>query len=262
MLAHFETELAFAFSFWKFKDLDNPVSAHWAAEAVARADVILFSLPGHDLTPETMNWLDMCAQPRTKAEGAFALIVAERPTGSGGRAPLVPPAVCRTSVANGFPAAPAAGRGREARNISGTVGGMVERGPGRSRQQSLGIERVSGASSSPAQSGNDLVFPELMTGLASVERLRFSPLSLIRRSMLVVHVQVHVKPECVEAFKQATLANARESLKEPGVARFDVVQQQDDPTRFVLVEAYRDAVPPPPTRKRNIIRSGGTRSRR
>ena len=59
--------------------------------------------------------------------------------------------------------------------------------------------------------------------------------------MLVVHVQVHVKPETIEAFKQATLANARESLKEPGVARFDVVQQQDDPTRFVLVEVYRDA---------------------
>lgn len=59
--------------------------------------------------------------------------------------------------------------------------------------------------------------------------------------MLVVHVQVHVKPETIEAFKQATLANARESLKEPGVARFDVVQQQDDPTRFLLVEVYRDA---------------------
>jgi quinol monooxygenase YgiN len=59
--------------------------------------------------------------------------------------------------------------------------------------------------------------------------------------MLVVHVHVHVKPECVESFKQATLANARESLKEPGVARFDVVQQQDDPARFVLVEVYRDA---------------------
>jgi quinol monooxygenase YgiN len=57
--------------------------------------------------------------------------------------------------------------------------------------------------------------------------------------MLVVHVQVRVKSECVEAFKHATLANARESLKEPGVARFDVVQQQDDPTRWVLVEAYR-----------------------
>lgn len=59
--------------------------------------------------------------------------------------------------------------------------------------------------------------------------------------MLVVHVHVRVKPETVEAFKQATLANARDSLNEPGVARFDVVQQQDDPTRFVLVEVYRDA---------------------
>jgi len=57
--------------------------------------------------------------------------------------------------------------------------------------------------------------------------------------MLVVHIQVHVKPESIEAFKQATLANARESLKEPGIARFDIVQQQDDPSRFVFVEVYR-----------------------
>jgi (4S)-4-hydroxy-5-phosphonooxypentane-2,3-dione isomerase len=57
--------------------------------------------------------------------------------------------------------------------------------------------------------------------------------------MLVVHVHVHVKPECVEAFRLATLANARQSVQEPGIARFDVVQQADDPTRFVLVEAYR-----------------------
>jgi quinol monooxygenase YgiN len=57
--------------------------------------------------------------------------------------------------------------------------------------------------------------------------------------MLIFHVHVHVKPEAVEEFKQATLANGRESLREPGVARFDIVQQQDDPTRFVLVEAYR-----------------------
>jgi (4S)-4-hydroxy-5-phosphonooxypentane-2,3-dione isomerase len=62
--------------------------------------------------------------------------------------------------------------------------------------------------------------------------------------MLVVHVHVHVKPESVAAFKQVSLANARESLKEPGVARFDVVQQRDDPTRFVLVEAYRSAEAP------------------
>ncbi|HRT05017.1 MAG TPA: antibiotic biosynthesis monooxygenase [Kiritimatiellia bacterium] len=57
--------------------------------------------------------------------------------------------------------------------------------------------------------------------------------------MLVVHVHVHVKPEHVEAFRQATLDNACHSVQEPGIARFDVVQQADDPTRFVLVEAYR-----------------------
>jgi quinol monooxygenase YgiN len=62
--------------------------------------------------------------------------------------------------------------------------------------------------------------------------------------MLIVHVHVRVKAEAVEAFKQASLANARESVKEPGIARFDVVQQQDDPTRFVLVEAYRSAEAP------------------
>ncbi len=57
--------------------------------------------------------------------------------------------------------------------------------------------------------------------------------------MLIVHVHVHVKPDSVEAFRQATLDNARNSVKEPGVIRFDVCQQQDDPTRFVLVEVYR-----------------------
>ncbi len=57
--------------------------------------------------------------------------------------------------------------------------------------------------------------------------------------MLIVHVHVQVKPECVEAFKAASLANAQASVKEPGIARFDVVQQADDSTRFVLVEAYR-----------------------
>ena len=57
--------------------------------------------------------------------------------------------------------------------------------------------------------------------------------------MFIVHVFVHVKADQVEAFKQASLANASESVKEPGVARFDVIQQQDDPTRFVLVEVYR-----------------------
>ncbi|SRR5258705_4867038 len=62
--------------------------------------------------------------------------------------------------------------------------------------------------------------------------------------MLVVHVQVRVKPECVEAFRSATLANAQASVKEPGIARFDVVQQADDPTRFVLVEVYRNEQAP------------------
>jgi (4S)-4-hydroxy-5-phosphonooxypentane-2,3-dione isomerase len=57
--------------------------------------------------------------------------------------------------------------------------------------------------------------------------------------MLVVHVHVRVKPECVEAFKAATLENAWQSVREPGIARFDVAQQADDPARFVLVEAYR-----------------------
>jgi autoinducer 2-degrading protein len=62
--------------------------------------------------------------------------------------------------------------------------------------------------------------------------------------MLIVHVFVHVKPELVEAFKTATLENARNSLQEPGIARFDVIQQQDNPERFVLVEIYRTSEDP------------------
>lgn len=57
--------------------------------------------------------------------------------------------------------------------------------------------------------------------------------------MFIVHVHVHVKHESVEVFRAATLENARNSVQEPGVARFDVIQQQNDPTRFVLVEVYR-----------------------
>jgi quinol monooxygenase YgiN len=59
--------------------------------------------------------------------------------------------------------------------------------------------------------------------------------------MHVIHVHVHVRVDAIGAFRQATLANAEQSLREPGVARFDVLQQQDDPTRFILVEAYRSA---------------------
>ena len=59
-----------------------------------------------------------------------------------------------------------------------------------------------------------------------------------------MHVQVHVVPEQVEAFRDATLINARASVQEPGIARFDVLQRSDDPTRFVLVEVYRSAEAP------------------
>jgi quinol monooxygenase YgiN len=62
--------------------------------------------------------------------------------------------------------------------------------------------------------------------------------------MLIVHVHVHVKPEFVEAFREASIENARNSVKEPGIARFDVIQQSDHPERFVLVEVYRTAEAP------------------
>jgi autoinducer 2-degrading protein len=62
--------------------------------------------------------------------------------------------------------------------------------------------------------------------------------------MLTVHVSVHVKAESAEAFTAASLDNVRASRNEPGVARFDLLQQQDDPTRFMLVEAYRTAEAP------------------
>ena len=62
--------------------------------------------------------------------------------------------------------------------------------------------------------------------------------------MLVVHVHVKVKTGFVDAFREATIANAQASRKEPGIVRFDVYQQSDDPTCFVLVEAYRTAEAP------------------
>jgi autoinducer 2-degrading protein len=58
--------------------------------------------------------------------------------------------------------------------------------------------------------------------------------------MYIVHVYVHVKPEYLDAFKEITRDNARHSVQEPGIARFDVVQSLEEPTRFVLVEVYRD----------------------
>lgn len=62
--------------------------------------------------------------------------------------------------------------------------------------------------------------------------------------MLIVFVYVHVKPDQVQAFTEITHENAKNSIKEPGIARFDVMQQSDDPTRFVLVEVYRNAEAP------------------
>jgi (4S)-4-hydroxy-5-phosphonooxypentane-2,3-dione isomerase len=62
--------------------------------------------------------------------------------------------------------------------------------------------------------------------------------------MIVVHVSIQVKPECVEDFKAASEANARASIQEPGIAQFDVVQQADDPCRFVLIEVYRQPEAP------------------
>ena len=58
--------------------------------------------------------------------------------------------------------------------------------------------------------------------------------------MFIVHVHVHVKPDCVDLFRRATVENACSSIEEPGMARFDVLQQSDEPTRFLLVEVYRE----------------------
>jgi quinol monooxygenase YgiN len=78
--------------------------------------------------------------------------------------------------------------------------------------------------------------------------------------MLIVHVFVHVKPDAVDAFAAASRENARNSVREPGVIRFDVVQQEDDPTRFVLMEIYRTAEDRPGTRRPRTTPRGATRS--
>jgi autoinducer 2-degrading protein len=57
--------------------------------------------------------------------------------------------------------------------------------------------------------------------------------------MLIVHVHIQVKPDKVDPFKAACVANSRNSLQEPGIAQFDVLQQQDDPTRFLSDEELR-----------------------
>lgn len=62
--------------------------------------------------------------------------------------------------------------------------------------------------------------------------------------MLVTLVYIHVKENTVDAFIEATKDNVSNSIQEPGIARFDFIQQQDDPTRFVLIEVYKDAEAP------------------
>jgi quinol monooxygenase YgiN len=57
--------------------------------------------------------------------------------------------------------------------------------------------------------------------------------------MHIVFVHVHVRPGAAEAFEAAASRNAAASRQEPGVARFDVLRQRDDPLRYVLVEVYR-----------------------
>jgi autoinducer 2-degrading protein len=76
--------------------------------------------------------------------------------------------------------------------------------------------------------------------------------------MFIVHVFVHVKPEYVADFKTATIANAQGSIQEPGIARFDFLEQQDDPNRFVLVEVYRRRKMPRSTKRPRTISSGAT----
>ncbi len=60
-------------------------------------------------------------------------------------------------------------------------------------------------------------------------------------SYLAVLVNVHVLPDAVDAFRAAGLTNAAASIREPGVVRFDLIQESSDPTRFVLIEVYRNA---------------------
>ena len=77
--------------------------------------------------------------------------------------------------------------------------------------------------------------------------------------MLIVHVYVRVKAEFIEAFREATAENARHSIREPGIARFDVLQQSDDTARFVLVEVYR--TPEAPARHKETAHYAAWRDR-
>jgi (4S)-4-hydroxy-5-phosphonooxypentane-2,3-dione isomerase len=77
--------------------------------------------------------------------------------------------------------------------------------------------------------------------------------------MLIVHVHIRVIPEFLDAFREATIENASQSIKEPGIARFDLIQQVDDPTRFILVEVYR--TPEDPARHKETAHYAAWRDR-
>ncbi|PWU01272.1 MAG: antibiotic biosynthesis monooxygenase [Terriglobia bacterium] len=68
-------------------------------------------------------------------------------------------------------------------------------------------------------------------------------------SMVILIVHVHVKSEHIDAFREATIENARNSRQEPGIVRFDLLQQADDASRFVLYEVYRSPEAPPQHRE-------------
>ena len=75
LVGRLEPELPLTFSFWQFKDLDDPVSAGQAAAALECADIILFSVQGNASAGGLSNWLDLCALAQTKADRALALLI-------------------------------------------------------------------------------------------------------------------------------------------------------------------------------------------
>lgn len=89
---------------------------------------------------------------------------------------------------------------------------------------------------------NRMLLLYIFTGL----RYNVETRNLMRKGwhMLIVLVYVHVKDDCIEEFREASLRNAENSVREPGVARFDIIQQKDDPSRFALVEVYRNEEAP------------------
>ena len=79
ILSRFDAELDFDLGIWTFSDLENLVSAHHAAEALARADILVLSVSGHDLAAEASKWLESVAGRRCKSTGALALTVGPSP---------------------------------------------------------------------------------------------------------------------------------------------------------------------------------------